>query len=203
MSSKQLKTSLAFGAAVFLTACEAQGTPGVMTIHSSQSFQNKVENANEQSVAYQVDTEHTGFARGPLRRPLTQLWSVKLDVGRQHYEITVIANGIVVVTANHNLIALDDQTGETLWSKDSPSGYGWIGPAYDNGTIFVSRMRHMGAKASECTPLTSEPAKNFGRPRRRVSPSFHLRQPPLRVLFTRRRQVAVGRFTRTMSLPEC
>jgi outer membrane protein assembly factor BamB len=134
MISKQLQAAVALGVAMLLTACEGPGASPVTTLHSAPSSRSVAENASQQSVTYQVDTEHTGFAHGQLRRPLQQLWSVSLG-GTVSYP--VIANGIVVVAANDQLIALNEKTGKVLWTQGSPSGDGWVGPAYDNGKIFA------------------------------------------------------------------
>jgi outer membrane protein assembly factor BamB len=51
----------------------------------------------------------------------------------------VVANGIVVVPAENDLVALSAKTGRVLWTKPSPSaGTGWNGAAFDNGVVFTS-----------------------------------------------------------------
>jgi outer membrane protein assembly factor BamB len=86
-----------------------------------------------QSVAYQISATHTGNVQAELRRPLGIQWSVDLRWGVGY---PVAANGIVVVVAGGRLMALKAKTGERLWAQQSPSET-WVGPAYDNGLIFV------------------------------------------------------------------
>jgi outer membrane protein assembly factor BamB len=144
-----LKAALAFGTVLLLTACEAQGTSPVMSLHSSASFQDNAENASGQSVAYQINVEHTGFAPGPLRRPLTELWSIRLPGYSGFFGYPVIANGIVVVANFDKLVALDEVTGKRLWVQGAPVTNGWVGPAYDNGTIFATSREPFGGKRDE------------------------------------------------------
>jgi outer membrane protein assembly factor BamB len=132
--SKATSSSSGLWSRRILSACQAQGTSPATASYSFSSTQIEVRNANQQSVAYQINAQHTGFAQGPLKLPLKQLWSVDLGSGVGY---PIIANGIVVVTADGKLVALDEKTGKKLWTQGSPSGYNWIGPAYDNGTVFV------------------------------------------------------------------
>jgi outer membrane protein assembly factor BamB len=149
---RQLKAALVLAAVSFLTACQSQSASSITALNSTLLSQTKVDNASGQSVAYQIDVAHTGFARGPLRLPLKQLWSVDLGGKRGGVGYPVIVNGIVVVIANERLIALDEKTGEKLWVHRSPGGNGWVGQAYDNGIIFANSylsrwQKHIGIYA--------------------------------------------------------
>src|SRR5581483_11294957 len=86
-----------------------------------------------QSVAYQIDTTHSGHVEAELRRPLKVQWTAHFRGGVSY---PVAANGIVVVVAYNNVVGLNAKTGKRLWSQGSPSE-SWVGPAYDKGLIFV------------------------------------------------------------------
>ena len=142
MILKQPRAVAVIGATLLLVACKAQGTPPVALNQPSSTWQSVRENANGESVAYQINVQHTGYADAQLRRPLKQLWSIDLGTGyRGTVGYSVIANRIVVTTVSDKLVALDEKTGKKLWTQVSPSQgsgtNGWIGPAYDNGMIFV------------------------------------------------------------------
>jgi outer membrane protein assembly factor BamB len=138
MIPKQLKALIAFGAAASLSACGGQSISPVATTNNALPSQRAAEDTAGESVAYQINVEHTGFARGPLHLPLQQLWSHKLGGTYGGVQYPIIANGIIVVIANKRLMALDEKTGKKLWSHDPPNQYGWVGPAYDNGMVFAS-----------------------------------------------------------------
>ena len=144
MAPTQLKVSLTIATAAFLTACGAQGTPSIANGRPVPSPGSHAPRISEQSVAYQINVEHTGFVQRPLHRPLTQLWSVDLGGSRGSVGYPVVANGIVVVASNDQLVALDEKTGIVLWKQGSPSGY-WVGPAYDNGMIFSNPSEGSGS----------------------------------------------------------
>ncbi len=97
------------------------------------------------SVTYQANTEHSGYVDAKLRPPLKQLWAVNLG-GSVGYP--VIADGVVVVAADGDLVALDPQSGKTIWTQPAPSGGGWVGPAYDNGTIFSTVLYTNGSSGT-------------------------------------------------------
>ena len=138
------KLSFALIATVFFTACNAYGTKSNPPApYSAGERGSRVGPASlrvdavtltEESVTYQVNAQHTGYAASTLRPPLTTLWSVKLGDRGSGVGYPVVANGIVVVEANNRLVALDAMTGKIRWSKGSRAG--WVGPAYENGTIF-------------------------------------------------------------------
>jgi outer membrane protein assembly factor BamB len=131
-----------------LSACESQGTTPLTASSSFASTRNTAEVASQQAVAYQNNVEHTGFAPGPLKLPLKQLWSVKLPVVHQGVNYPIVANGIIVTTAYETLIALNEKTGKKLWShKVSYDAGGWSGPAYDNGTIFAGPANTQNSKS--------------------------------------------------------
>jgi outer membrane protein assembly factor BamB len=150
MTVTQLKAALVLSAAAIVTGCQAQGSSPIMASRSSPSLKTDAGSGSQQSVAYQIDAEHTGFARGPLKLPLKKLWRIDLGGSRGNVGYPIIANGIVVVTAAQKLIALDEKTGKKLWTQVSPTKgtevNGWLGPAYDDGMIFVSPALAAGPK---------------------------------------------------------
>jgi outer membrane protein assembly factor BamB len=97
--------------------------------------------AGSQSVAYQLDPQHDGFASGvSLAPPLTRAWSQTLSGGVSY---PVIAGGQVFVTAaaghGTNVYALNQSTGAIEWVKPIGSTYPWSGLAYDD-TNGVARL---------------------------------------------------------------
>jgi outer membrane protein assembly factor BamB len=89
--------------------------------------------AGSQSVTYQLDTGHDGYASGvSLAPPLTRAWSRTLSGGVSY---PVIAGGRVFVTAaagnGTNVYALNQSTGAIEWQKPIGSTYPWSGIAYD------------------------------------------------------------------------
>src|ERR1041385_801056 len=86
----------------------------------------------DQARAYQVDSAHDGYiADAGLSAPLTQAWSTTLPSASSY---PLIANGMVFVTANATLYALNQATGSTIWSHGTGGGPGL---AYDRGRVFV------------------------------------------------------------------
>lgn len=131
----------AFAAAGVLTACNGANppAPGVSAgLTFDATARPPVSPPSEGSVAYQVNAAHTGSVSRGLRLPLKELWSVNLGGSYGGVGYPVVANDIVVVTSGSKLFALNAKNGKTLWTQGSPSGYAWIGPAYDNGMIFAS-----------------------------------------------------------------
>src|SRR5580698_2442772 len=107
----RLKLIVSMGIVAVLTACNAAGTSPAAPVQLARTTQISSRQAVEQSVAYQMNATHTGYARGPLRAPLKQLWSVAIGGYYGNPSYPVIANGVVVVTANGKLLALDETTG--------------------------------------------------------------------------------------------
>jgi outer membrane protein assembly factor BamB len=142
----RLRLIVSMGIAAFLTACNAGATSPTASLPAGRAAQVQAPALVEQSVAFQMNAAHTGYARGPLRGPLKELWSVKIGSYYGNVPYPVIANGMVVVTASAKLIALDENTGKKLWSRDAGQAKNWIGPAYDNGKIFVSAWTTSGPK---------------------------------------------------------
>jgi outer membrane protein assembly factor BamB len=140
---KYVKAILLFGITVLATACGGQNATPVARL-APMSLDVRDANA-QQSVAYQINVEHTGSADGPLHLPLKKLWQI--DFGSESFVgYPIIANGIVVATAGRDLVALDEKTGKKIWSQTAPRGNGWVGPAYDNGMVFVDPKDTKGSK---------------------------------------------------------
>lgn len=94
-----------------------------------------------QAVAYQIDVAHSGVQTdAALSPPFARRWRVTLS-GQISYPL--IAEGKVFVTAGDNntgtpsLYALDQATGQTVWSRALPVYRPWANAAYDAGKIFV------------------------------------------------------------------
>jgi len=127
----------AIGALTFFAACGANNPPAPAASTLLREPPARIGASSEESVAYQVNTEHTGAVKHGLRLPLKILWSVNPD-GSKPVGYPVVNNGIVVVAADSDLIGLNASNGTRIWRQGSPSGYAWVGPAYDNGMIFAS-----------------------------------------------------------------
>lgn len=91
------------------------------------------------AVSFLINPAHTSSVSGStLRPPLTPLWTTALPGIDASYPL--IANGVVYVTsaaasAAATVLALDAQTGVTLWSSPLPSSF--AAAAYDGGRLFV------------------------------------------------------------------
>lgn len=146
--------------AVLFAACggnsqQLPGTQGVTPSGPVEGLRTPTDSADDaltttQSVTYQANVQHTGYVDGTLRPPLTQKWAVNFGGLRGSVGYPVVANGIVVVPAENDLVALSAKTGRVLWTKPPPSSVnGWVGAAYDNGVIFAS-------------PFTTHGKRNYG-----------------------------------------
>jgi outer membrane protein assembly factor BamB len=97
----------------------------------------------DQSVTWQNNTVHDGYdPASPLVTPLTLKWTRDFSgngVTSISYPLT--AQGFVFVTAatdqGQTLMALDENSGMTVWSVDVGSSYGFANAAYDSGKVFV------------------------------------------------------------------
>ncbi|HLY05334.1 MAG TPA: PQQ-binding-like beta-propeller repeat protein [Rhizomicrobium sp.] len=117
----------------------AQAVPGlaVARVPGKQS---------EFAVAYQINPAHSGgidFSAG-FATPLTKLWSTTVSSSLLSYP--VVANGRVFLNDGSVTYALDLGTGATKWSKNTGTS---IGPAYDNGLIFLVTQGGMVSALSE------------------------------------------------------
>ena len=99
----------------------------------------------DQSVAWQNNTVHDGFdPTSRLVTPLTLKWSRDLSAsGVQSISYPLIARGLVFVTTTTmnnygtTLMALDENTGTTVWSRAISGTYFFANAAYDSGKVFV------------------------------------------------------------------
>jgi outer membrane protein assembly factor BamB len=138
---------VALVATVFITACSTRASqsgtgaryiPAALGALGATTTESDAAPA-EESVTYQANPQHTGYVRGNLHVPLTKLWVVNFGETNGAVGYPVVADSVVVVAANGKLVALDAKTGRLIWSRKAytrKSGGGWVGPAYDNGTIF-------------------------------------------------------------------
>ncbi|HEU0316365.1 MAG TPA: PQQ-binding-like beta-propeller repeat protein, partial [Solirubrobacteraceae bacterium] len=92
--------------------------------------------APDQAVAYQIAPTHDGnAANAGILAPLAQAWSVALPAASSY---PLIVNGMVFVTAaDKTLYALNQATGQTVWSHAIGGTYPWSGLAYDRGQVFA------------------------------------------------------------------
>jgi outer membrane protein assembly factor BamB len=95
----------------------------------------------DQSVAFQIDPAHDGHdSASTLVPPLTKKWSRDFGAGTS-VSYPLIASGKVFVTVSANdverLIALDEATGQTIWSQTVSGTYGFANAAYDSGKVFA------------------------------------------------------------------
>ncbi len=90
----------------------------------------------DEATAYQLDATHDGsMADAGLTAPLAQAWSIDLPDATSY---PLIADGMVFVTAaNRRVYALNQATGNTIWSHALGGTYKWSGLAYDSGQVFV------------------------------------------------------------------
>jgi len=98
-----------------------------------------------QSVAYQIDYAHSGYATfgSPLTFPASPTWSAPF-AGAVSYPL-IVGGKVFVIAAGAagsktaELYALDKQTGSVLWGPvvTSSDSIQWSAHAYDQGKIFV------------------------------------------------------------------
>jgi outer membrane protein assembly factor BamB len=100
--------------------------------------------ALDKSVTWQNNTVHDGYdANSPLVPPLTLKWSPDLSAsGVTSISYPLIAQGLIFVTTTtagfvETLMALNEQTGATVWSADVDGLYAFANAAYDSGKVFV------------------------------------------------------------------
>lgn len=93
------------------------------------------------AAAYQINVAHSGVqSDSALTPPLTHRWTTTLAAAPSY---ALIARGKVFVTfgdsqtSGATLDALDQTTGNVVWSKSIPSTYSFSAAAYDAGKVFV------------------------------------------------------------------
>jgi outer membrane protein assembly factor BamB len=96
----------------------------------------------DESVAWQNNAVHDGYdPASALVPPLPLRWSRDLSAdGVTSISYPLIAQGLVLVTTTgqaNRLMALDEQTGATIWSSDLNGIYGFVNAAYDSGKVFA------------------------------------------------------------------
>jgi outer membrane protein assembly factor BamB len=114
-------------------------TPGG-TASTATSF-TITSNVGDLAVTYQIGVDHAGVQNDPaLAPPFTQRWTVSLPNPASY---PLIAAGKVFVTTTNGstygtwIYALDQATGQTVWSQFISGTYSFSGAAYDNGQVFV------------------------------------------------------------------
>jgi outer membrane protein assembly factor BamB len=96
---------------------------------------------NDLSVAYQVNVAHNGVQNdSALVPPFVRRWRVTLPA---QVSYPLIAEGKVFATVGDgysvtpSLYALDQATGQVVWSRPLPIVRAWANAAYDAGRVFV------------------------------------------------------------------
>ena len=85
------------------------------------------------ATSFLINPAHTNsVANATFSPPLARLWSADLD-GTPSYPL--IADGRVFVGVSGQVLALDQTTGEKLWSADLAQGF--FGHAYEAGRLFT------------------------------------------------------------------
>jgi outer membrane protein assembly factor BamB len=110
------------------------------------------------AVAYQVNVAHNGVQTdSALTPPFSRRWRVTLPAQASY---PLIAEGKVFVTAASSaddatrtpvLYALDQASGQILWSQTLPLGWPRANAAYDNGRIFVTGTNPVCCQAGGTT----------------------------------------------------
>jgi outer membrane protein assembly factor BamB len=98
----------------------------------------------DESVAWQENARHDGFDPvSPLVTPLILKWRQDLSsTGVTSISYPLIAQGLVLVTVDtadstESLIALDESSGNQVWSADIGGTYGFANASYDSGKVFT------------------------------------------------------------------
>ena len=99
----------------------------------------------DESVAWQNNAVHDGFdPTSPLVPPLTLKWSRDLSgSGVRSISYPLIARGLVFITTTTmnnygtTLMAFNEHTGTTVWSRAISGTYFFSNAAYDSGKVFV------------------------------------------------------------------
>jgi outer membrane protein assembly factor BamB len=118
----------------------------------------------DESVAWQNNTVHDGFDfASPLVPPLSLRWSRNLSANGVisiSYPLIVDGSVFVTTTTTNNmthLMALDENTGSTIWSLDLKGDCCFANAAYDSGKVFALNTNGLMAAfdASTGNPLWS------------------------------------------------
>jgi len=89
---------------------------------------------------FHCDEAHVGFS--PSKAPNTNetLW-ISEDIGAIAGSSTVVVDGKIFVNCGDSLTALNESTGEVLWSSPAEAGgqFGsWTSPSYHDGRVFIN-----------------------------------------------------------------
>lgn len=91
-----------------------------------------------QSVAYRINTAHTGVTSftKPITFPMQEIWKVKSD-GDVSYPL-ITEGKVFFTTSNRELFALALSTGKIVWGPIALGGLGPASLAYDDGKVFAN-----------------------------------------------------------------
>ena len=115
-------------------------------------------------MAWQNNMAHDGFDSASLLvTPLTLKWTRNLSsIGVTTISYPLIAHGLIFVTVStasstETLMALDEATGNTVWSADVGGTYAFANAAYDAGKVFTVNFDGLmkAFDAATGTPLWS------------------------------------------------
>ncbi len=128
-------------AAVTATQVASIGSQAITVVNpvnqggASNALSLQVVTPSVDAVSFQIDSGHSGYVTfRSATLPKAALWSV--NVGSQPSYALIVGGLVYVATGNSTLIALNAQTGATVWGPIAFSGT--LGIAYDAGQIFVS-----------------------------------------------------------------
>ena len=89
---------------------------------------------------FHYDDAHAGFSPSTAPNTNETLW-ISEDIGAVPSSSTVIAEGKAFVNCGDSLTALNEYTGEVLWSSSAGvggAGGSWSSPSYHNGKVFTN-----------------------------------------------------------------
>jgi len=89
---------------------------------------------------FHYDDAHIGFSSSTAPNTNETLW-ISEDIGAVPSSSTVVAEGKVFVNCGDSLTALNEYTGEVLWSSPAEvggAGGSWSSPAYHDGRAFIN-----------------------------------------------------------------
>ena len=92
---------------------------------------------------FHKDVKHTGFSNSTAPNTNDTLW-VSNNIGAVLSSSTVVAEGKVFVNCEDSLKALNEHTGNMLWSTpiESATELGsWLSPSYHDGKVFISGLK--------------------------------------------------------------
>jgi len=105
---------------------------------------------------FHLNAEHMGVSPSTAPRTNQTAW-VSEEIGAVEGASVSVAEGRIYVNCNHQLVCLDELSGEVLWNATfEPNPYGsWSTPAYDEGKVFFSNWGTFCLDASNGSEIWS------------------------------------------------